>query len=551
MKKRPFTISPGFAQLELQIQNDLLRDLIQKQDEVIKRQEKQLDELGYIVKKQAIEIEQLKTEVRRLKDLKTKPKIRPSKMNKDDDKSDKDSGGNTGGKRAGSEKRSKQGRIFIHQREVIKATGLPNGSKFKGYQKYLVQGLEINVKNVLYKLERWRLPNGDYKVASLPDGIKGHHFSPELRAYILHQHHHQGVTQPLLLSQLREWGIDISTGQLNWILTENKEEFHLEKKKLLTTGLSISPYIQTDDTGARHDGKNGYCTHIGNELFAWFESTSSKSRINFLTLLCQDHADYIINEHALAYMKRYRLAPKYRKSLNEGNRNFSTKVDWFEHMNGLGINSKRTQRIATEGALIGALIHHGFRMDLVILSDDAGQFNLFQHALCWIHAERKINELIGSNEIQTQAIQNTRNTFWSIYDELKAYKKAPSIEAKNQIEKKFDDFVGKKTEYATLNLVLKRMRLNKKELLLVLERPEIPLHNNLSERDIREYVKKRKISGSTRSDEGRRCRDTFTSLKKTCRKLGVRFWDYLVDRLSKKNVIPALNVLMAEKAAAY
>ena len=74
---------------------------------------------------------------------------------------------------------------------------------------------------------------------------------------------------------------------------------------------------------------------------------------------------------------------------------------------------------------------------------------------------------------------------------------------------------------------MKRLGKNKDELLLVLERPDIPLHNNLSESDIREYVKRRKISGSTRSEAGRRCRDTFASLKKTALKLGVPFWDYL------------------------
>ena len=60
----------------------------------------------------------------------------------------------------------------------------------------------------------------------------------------------------------------------------------------------------------------------------------------------------------------------------------------------------------------------------------------------------------------------------------------------------------------------------KAELLKVLEKPELPLHNNASEQDIREFVKKRKISGSTRSEEGRRCRDTFASLKKTVTKIG-------------------------------
>ena len=85
--------------------------------------------------------------------------------------------------------------------------------------------------------------------------------------------------------------------------------------------------------------------------------------------------------------------------------------------------------------------------------------------------------------------------------------------------------------------------------MLVLERPELPLHNNLSEGDIREYVKRRKISGSTRSEEGRRCRDTFTSLKKTAKKLNIAFWDYLLDRLTGQKAIPWLPDLIIERAA--
>ena len=99
-----------------------------------------------------------------------------------------------------------------------------------------------------------------------------------------------------------------------------------------------------------------------------------------------------------------------------------------------------------------------------------------------------------------------------------------------------------------LNLALGRLYENKSELLLVLDRPEIPLHNNLSESDIREYVKRRKINGSTRSELGRRCRDTFISLKKTCRKLDVSFWDYLLVRLYKNNEIPPLQNLILHHA---
>jgi hypothetical protein len=79
--------------------------------------------------------------------------------------------------------------------------------------------------------------------------------------------------------------------------------------------------------------------------------------------------------------------------------------------------------------------------------------------------------------------------------------------------------------------VLRAMHARKADLLRVLYRPAVPLHNNTSEAHLRDYVKKRKISGSTRSEAGRRCRDTFASLKKTCRCLGVRFWDYLLDRV--------------------
>ena len=68
----------------------------------------------------------------------------------------------------------------------------------------------------------------------------------------------------------------------------------------------------------------------------------------------------------------------------------------------------------------------------------------------------------------------------------------------------FDDIFTQTTSSAVLNLALKRIYNNKSELLLVLERPDIPLHNNGAENTIREYVKRRKISGGTRSDTGRR-----------------------------------------------
>jgi hypothetical protein len=99
-----------------------------------------------------------------------------------------------------------------------------------------------------------------------------------------------------------------------------------------------------------------------------------------------------------------------------------------------------------------------------------------------------------------------------------------------------------------LDLAWRRLHRNRDELLLVLKRPEVPLHTNGSERDIREPVIRKKISGGTRSDLGRQCRDTFLSLKKTCRKLGLSFWHYLLDRIQGDQAIPPLPVLIRQRA---
>jgi len=519
---------------------------------IIEKLTNQLSQQAEALTKQSEKIDELLTEIRQLKKLSKKPKLRASNLPKDKDDKDNEPpfAGADNSKRPGSSKRSKNTHLSIDREEIISVDHVPVGSVRKGYQSYIIQDLIVKSVVTKYRLERWQLADGSHITATLPKELQGHHFGPTLRAYILHQHHHQCVTQPLLHKQLVEWGIDISTGQLNRLLTENKEAFHHEKSALLSAGVSVSSYIQVDDTGARHQGKNGYCTFIGNELFSWFESTGSKSRINFLKLLNTGYDDYHFIEESFSYMERYKVAPWIRKKLAEASEQWFVNKERFEgHLQKEGIINKHYQRLITEAALLGSILSHGFPIDMVILSDDAGQFNIFMHALCWIHAERGIKSLAMSNEMQIKAVEWARSEVWEIYQGLRDYKSSPSKKEKIAITKRFDDLCTTKTEYYSLNQVLKRLYKNKDELLLVLERPDIPLHNNLSERDIREYVKRRKISGSTRSDEGRRCRDTFASLKKTALKMGVSFWDYLIDRTTKKYSIPSLDqlVLAAQK----
>lgn len=501
-----------------------------------------------VIRIQQGQIQELRDEIARLKGQKPKPQVKPSAL-------EKDSRGNenrdSSGKRPGSSKREKTKELEIHKTVIVRAENVPAHSRFRGYEDFTVQGLLFQPHNTLYRRERWLTLQGNHLVAPLPEHLKGlgSHFDASLQSFILSQYYHCHVTQPLILEQLRELGVDISVGQVNRIITEDKDRFHAERDGILRTGLAISTYINVDDTGARHRGKNGYCTHIGNQWFAWYETTHSKSRINFLELLRAGATDYVLTRDAVAYMDMQKLPQsQFERLQGLGQTAFEDERAWKAALESAGITNERHVRIATEAALLGSIIENGVtNPDLAIISDDAGQFDVLLHGLCWIHAERPIMKLTGLTDAQRESLEETRSRIWGFYRELQAYKEAPDHEKKTELENRFDEIFTIRTSYETLNQALVRIHKNKSELLLVLDRPEIPLHNNQSETDIREYVKKRKISGSTRSDLGRRCRDTFTSLKKTCRKLGVGFWEYLKDRVSGTNSIPWLPDLMRQQ----
>jgi hypothetical protein len=500
--------------------------------------------LDLLQQQQAI-IQQLRDEIARLKGLKTRPLIAPSPLEVSPRPPRE-----PGQKRPGSAKRLKTALLTITNDEVVPLADPPPGSVFKGYEDFVVQDLLIRPKVVRYRRERWLTPDGQNLVAELPADVRpDSHFGPTLIAFIIHQYHYQHVTQPLLWEQLDQLGIDISTGQLSRILTEGKDAFHQEKAELLPAGLAVSTYVQVDDTGARHQGHNGFCTHIGNELFAYFESTDSKSRQNFLEVLRGAYTDYTINDFAMAYGQRQKLAQAVIERLKAGAlRWWADPAAWQAYLTAQQVVDPRHVRIATEGVLLGSLITHGVSPELTVLSDGAGQFDVFVHALCWLHVERPLERLVPHNEKHRAAIAQIRQGIWELYAGLKAYRETPDPRACDALGKQFDDLVAQRTAYPSIDGVLNGMAADRAKLLLVLERPEVPLHNNLSEGHIRDYVKKRKISGSTRSELGRRARDTFASLKKTCRRLGVNFWEYLQDRVRGLGQIPRLADQIRQKA---
>lgn len=492
-------------------------------------------------------VQQLRDEIAVLKGQQPRPKITPSTLDKPSPTPP-----DPGQKRPGSAKCSKTA-AFVNAIEVtIPFPNPPPGSTTHGYEDYVVQELVVQAKVTRYRRERIVTADGQTLLAPLPaEVLPGSHFGPLLTGYILYQYHHCNVTQPLLLEQLREFGISMSVGEINHILTENHEAFHQEKAAILTAGLTVSTYVGVDDTGARHQGHNGYCTAVGNDLFAYFESTDSKSRLNFLQVLRGASNGYAINEVTWAYWEQQGLAQDVIERLSAGPRQFVAEAAWQARLAESGITAERHVRLATEGALLGQLIELGVSPKLVVLSDGAPQFDILVHASCWIHVERPLARLVPYNEAHRLAVAAVRQQIWELYQDLKAYRQRPDPAAKATLTARFEQLVNQSTDYPTsIGNVLKAMREHQADLLRVLEQPGVPLHNNGTESIIRGYVKTRKISGSTRSDLGRRCRDTFASLKKTCRKLGVSYWAYLQDRLQGLGTIPRLGDLIRGCAAA-
>jgi len=489
---------------------------------------------------------ELREEIARLKGLKGRPKLRPSGMEQASEARDKS--GRRKGRRGG--KRSK---LSISKTRIVKPDSVPEGARFKGYEDFIVQDIIIRPHTVLYRRERWLLPSGETVVAALPKEAASH-FGPELRRFVLSQYH-QGQVRARLFSQLRDLGIDISRRQIVRLLNEKQDAFREEASEVLRTGLAAASWITVDDTGARHKAKNGYCTHIGNDHFAWFATTTSKSRINFLELLRAGRKDYVINAAALDYMRDHKL-PKATISLltADTEQRFADEKAYLAYLNKLGLDKLKVNpdpvRIATEAALWGVITDEGHFDGTLVVSDGAGQFRLAGHALCWVHAERLIHKLDTFCEAHARAKKRIRGRIWWFYDDLKAYRQAPDARRARELSRRFDSIFSTITGFATLDRLLERLRARKKELLAVLERPEIPLHTNGSENDIRCQVTRRKISGGTRSDEGRDNRDAFLSLMKTCAKQMISFWDYPGARLDIPGAahIPPLPQLIRQAA---
>ena len=393
----------------------------------------------------------LRAEIAQLKGLKGPPSIKPgakpSGMEAGTDPRPPGTGRNQRRRGKASQRRPPETRILT--------AGAPAGSRFKGYEDFLVQDVLLQATAVLYRREHWAGRDGQTFLAPLPAGISGH-FGPELQRLVLNPYHPSQVTVPRLATLLDAIGIDISKRQIMRLLTEAGDDFRQEAERVLRAGLANAGWISVDDTGARHKGANGYCTQIGNDDFTFFSTTAPKSRLNFLGLLRAGFDDFVVDAEALDYMRNRALSGHILRLLADHPvKHFADHAAWRAHLECLGLPALQVAPnpvlIATEGALWGAIKAHGLLQDAVILSDDAGQFNIGRHALCWVHAGRLVHKLVAFTEAQRQAQQATRGLIWDFYADLKAYRLAPGPAHKRLLSARFTKIFKRKTGYALVD----------------------------------------------------------------------------------------------------
>ena len=417
-----------------------------------------------------------------------------------------------------------------------------------------IQELILKPEIICFRLERFYSPStAKLYEAELPAGFQGWEYGPVLRSYILDQYFRNRIPENKQLHHLNGLGFQISAGEISRILTEKHETFHQEKQAIFEAGLSSTLYHHCDHTGAWVNGEKQYHTVICNDSYSFFSTHPGKDRLAVIDVLTGNlKLDYIIDSNTIAYLKNTRIPKKYITGLKPylSSRSFTAEeLESFldKHFRKL---PARYRNLIFEAAAVG--FYQSLNPDLqipILISDNAKEFHhlTVMQALCWIHVARHFDKLQPILAIHQNKLDQFYSQLWEFYQKLKTYKNDPVPKMKQVLENEFDCIFVPTTGYEELDKQIALTAANKAKLLLVLEYPEIPLHNNPAESAVRELVIKRKISIGTRSLKGTRAWETFMTISDTCRKQKTGFFHYIKDRLTQAQKLPSLAELIRKK----
>jgi len=491
------------------------------------------------------ENQRLKDEINRLKGQKGKPNIKPKSSIKKNEPNKKLK------PKKKWKKQSKLNRVKIDDTKVIKYEGpLPDDAQYKGYRSTVVQDITIKTNNIEFKLERYYSPSeGKAYEAPLPDYIEGE-FGAGLKSWVLFWYFHSRIPENRIHQMLSDIGIFISAGEISNIIVKEHDTFHQEKTDIIKAGIQSSSYQHIDDTGARVKGTNQHFTVLCNDYFSAFFINPKKDRLTVIGILSQEEElSFLINHYTINFLEERKLKAQVISSLKPFLKMGEMTWEKFEKELNLLIPDLKDHHksMIMEAAAIAAYQeNHASPAIHRLVCDDAKQFYYITtlRALCWVHEERHYKMLVPFLPNHQKLVDDFRSRIWDYYYELTEYKKNPNEEDKIRLSNLFDEIFSTKTRYDDLDYRIQMTKKKKDSLLVVLDYPDTPLHNNPAELALRMYVIKRKISFGTRSDDGTKSWETFFTIMDTCFKLGVNFRNYLYDRISNQNKMPSLSSLI-------
>ncbi len=526
-----------------QIEDEKMRELVGSLLNII-------EDLSVNVRRLQNENQRLRDEVNHLKGEQGKPKIKPNKplsthsSEKERHQPKK------------HQKKSKRAEIKIDRQEVLKVDPsiLPVDAEFKGHHENLMQEIMLCTDNVLFLREKYHSPSeGKTYLAPLPAGYSGD-FGPNLRAQVLILYYACQMTEPKIAVWLEQVGIKISDGTISNMLIKGHEIFHQEESASYVASLEGSPYQHIDDTGTRVNGKNWYCHIVDSLLATHYQTTSSKSRLNVIDVLRNGQTPkFRWNNEALKIMKALKVPQYALKKLQTLPENQDYEQDFIDDWLAKYLPELNKQKRPAILAALAIAAYHAqtdYPIVKLLICDDAGQFKWVTHelALCWIHEGRHYKKLSPAVVYHQQVQERFLQAFWTFYHHLNDYRNDPTPQKTVWLERYFDRLFAPQTGYDALDKLICRTQSHKTQLLMVLSHPEILLHNNPAELGARQRVRKRKISLGPRVADGVKAWDTFMSLAATTKKLGVNFFDYILDRITGVGNIPPLHDLIKAQA---
>ncbi|MFZ1475282.1 MAG: transposase [Anaerolineae bacterium] len=501
------------------------------------------------------ENQRLRDENNRLKGEQGKPDIKPNKPPKPPAASDHSSEAERRKPQAWR-KGSKLDRITITREAILTVdpAGLPADAEFKGHEDVVVQDVRFETDNILFHKEKFYSPSaGKTYLAALPRGYSGQ-FGPSLKALALVEYYACNISEPKLLELFRSIGVVISAGELSNILIKKQDDFHAEKAEVYAAGLESSPWQHLDQTSTRVDGVNQQCHVVCNPFYTAFFTTASKDRLSVLDVLRNLAArTFRLNAEAFELLHVLGVA-QYRitqlQALPQEQTFSEAELTALLEQRVPKLGPLQHQHILEATAIAAYHAQLEFPVIQLLLCDDAPQFNWLtgELALCWVHEGRHYKKLAPCVPHHQQLLAEFQKQFWGFYDQLLAYRQQPSVAEKARLTTEFDTLFATITGYDALDARIAKTRLKKASLLLVLEHPEIPLHNNPAELAARQRVRKRDVSFGPQTTDGAKSWDTFQTLTGTAKKLGVSIYHYIRDRVSQAYKLPSLANLIAERA---